>query len=503
MRGGVGVLALVPHRGWSTDAGAVGAMKLARKLTWAIIVGMSLILVASGLLRIRREGEMSEEDIRHDHLLIGQAAGRAVAEAPEVHEWSQALARVAATLEQSGGVKIRRVDSAPPGLSAVHEGRFISYVPLPADSPVRGFIEVSESLDDELLYRSRSIWRILETTVVMAVIASVLAMALGYKMVGFPIRLLADKARRVGAGDLGQPLVLRQRDELGDLAREMNLMSERLAEANARIVTESRARVAAIEALRHADRLATVGKLASGIAHEMGTPLNVISARGKMIADRDGTPDELAEYGRIVVVQSERITRIIRQLLDFARGQVKTAAASRPPSTAPVDLAVLARNTCLMLAPLAGKRQVALAVDEGAATEGGPGRALLASGDRTLVEQALANLIVNAIQASAPGGTITLGLGAEKRLPPPDVGGAEAIFVYLSVSDQGAGIDPRNLLRVFEPFFTTKDVGEGTGLGLSVAHGIVRDHGGWIAVESQLGHGSRFTIFLPARAVEG
>jgi signal transduction histidine kinase len=266
-----------------------------------------------------------------------------------------------------------------------------------------------------------------------------------------------------------------------------------LSAANARIASETQARIATLEALRHADRLATVGRLASGVAHEMGTPLNVILARAHMVATGEGTRDELAEYGRIVVEQTERITRIIRQLLDFARGQKGRPgpAASAPEHT--VDLRELAQSMCTMLAPLAAKRRISLSL--------APGRTdIVTRGNRSLIEQAVANLVVNAIQASAEGSAVAIEVGAGKTAPPADIGGPEAMCVSLSVRDHGTGISAENLPRVFEPFFTTKEVGEGTGLGLSVAYGIVREHGGWISVASQPGRGSCFTISLPERA---
>jgi signal transduction histidine kinase len=117
--------------------------------------------------------------------------------------------------------------------------------------------------------------------------------------------------------------------------------------------------------------------------------------------------------------------------------------------------------------------------------------------DASLIEQALTNLVVNAIQAMPTGGTVSVGLGADVITPPADIDGALAEYAYVCVEDQGVGMTPEHTAHVFEPFFTTKDVGEGTGLGLSVAYGIVRDHGGWIAAVSEPNKGSRFSIYLP------
>ena len=125
----------------------------------------------------------------------------------------------------------------------------------------------------------------------------------------------------------------------------------------------------------------------------------------------------------------------------------------------------------------------------------------LAEVDEGQIQQALTNLVVNGIQAMPRGGRLEITVRRERAVPPIDIGGPEAEFLRIAVRDEGDGIAPDNLRRLFEPFFTTKDVGEGTGLGLAVAYGIVREHDGWIGVESTPGAGSCFSIFLPPSAV--
>jgi signal transduction histidine kinase len=296
---------------------------------------------------------------------------------------------------------------------------------------------------------------------------------------------LVEQARRIGAGDLGIRLDLKQHDEIAELGQEMNAMSSKLSDANQRLVTETAARVHAMQQLRHAERLVTVGKLASGIAHELGTPLNVVSGRAKMISQNPAADDAVRNNARIVMEQSERMAQIIRQLLDFAR--------AGKPNKSLVDLRHLAASTLSLLKPIADKRRVTLGFE---ARE--PVAEVVA--DAAQLQQVVTNLVVNAVQASPESSAVEVSLRTARGASKPSGGGpAEPArsYVSITIADHGTGMGEDTLERVFEPFFTTKDVGEGTGLGLAVAYGIVQEHGGFITVESKLGEGSRFEVYLP------
>jgi signal transduction histidine kinase len=185
----------------------------------------------------------------------------------------------------------------------------------------------------------------------------------------------------------------------------------------------------------------------------------------------------------VVVSATERMTRIIRQLLQFARrGGVDKAKR---------DLRDLARDTLELLRPLADKRRVTLALDGGDVDA-------TANVDAGQVQQVITNLAMNAIQAMPDGGTVEVTLERRPGHAPADSGAVDGECLCVCVKDGGQGIPEDNLRHLFEPFFTTKDVGEGTGLGLAVTYGIIREHGGWITVESEVGRGSTFTVYLPA-----
>ena len=154
------------------------------------------------------------------------------------------------------------------------------------------------------------------------------------------------------------------------------------------------------------------------------------------------------------------------------------------------DVRELVKDTVELLGPLADKRSVALVLapaedDAQASVDGGQ------------IQQVVTNLVMNAVQAIPAGGTVNLRVERERGIAPADVGGGEAEWLCLKVADDGEGISPEDLPHVFEPFFTTKDIGEGTGLGLAVTYGIIREHGGFIAVESKVHQGTTFSVFLP------
>jgi signal transduction histidine kinase len=478
-------------------------MKLARKITLPLVLCAFTVLGADTFLRVQREMALFESEMARDHHLLGRALGAAVAEALERSGLEKAQALVRAANEEGSGVGIRWVwldvpeghPDAPrlpsPQRAELEAGREVSWLDkaepgslrtyLPLSGPRPAALELSEGLAAEHAYVRDTLVSTVLASGAIALGGGLLAVLLGIFIVGRPLQRLAEQARRIGAGDLSVRLPEGARDEIGALGREMNHMCEQLEEARAKLAEETRARLAALEQLRQADRLSTVGQLASGIAHELGTPLNVISARARQIASGTAVGDKLTRAAHVIEAQSEHMTRIIRQLLDFARPR-----ASRRTRQ---DLVSLTRDTLEALTPLASQRQVAL---ELLAHE-----PLQASVDPHQIRQVLMNLVMNAIQASPRGERVTVSISVEELAPPLVPGVAPGSYARILVEDHGTGITPEVRARLFEPFFTTKDVGEGTGLGLSVAYGLAQEHGGWIAVESPPEGGSRFSLYLP------
>ncbi len=457
-------------------------MKLARKLTLAILAVMVAVLALNAVERIARDRRALRDDIQRDHRSLARALQVVVRESFREDGEQRALSLVEAANQRESAMQIRWLWVTPgktlQQLNAAQTARLTkggdvelisqrlgtgwlyTYAPVLLDDGRVGALQLSESLASEHDILRSTVTRAVTSTLTIAALAAVVTAAVGLVFVGRPVAALTEKARRVGAGDLSGPIVLTQRDELGDLAREMNAMCDRLA-------GEMRARQQALAQLRHAERLTTVGRLAAGVAHELGTPLQVVGLEVKRIAVGRAEGPAAVESAQVVVTQVERMSSIIRQLLDFAR--------QRTPHPSRLELGALARQTVQLVATLAARSGVGLQLE---------GTEAHVNADAGQLQQVLTNLIVNAVQASQGGATVRVETGRAEQ-------GA-----FLRVSDRGMGITPDALPRIFEPFFTTKDVGQGTGLGLAVAHGIVEEHGGRIEVESKLGEGACFTVWL-------
>jgi signal transduction histidine kinase len=259
-------------------------------------------------------------------------------------------------------------------------------------------------------------------------------------------------------------------------------MCDQLRQAQEKIADEARARVAALEQLRHADRLRTVGRLAAGIAHELGTPLNVVSGRAGLIASGRLSAEDVHKSALTIKTEADRIAGIIRQLLDFARRNT--------PQRKLVDVNELVHQTLELLKPIAEKRACAVTVIPLAPSS-------MLHVDPGQLQQVLTNLIVNASESMPRGGPIDVTITRQELQPARGTDRTAGEYVRIDVRDRGEGMAPDILDQIFEPFFTTKPVGEGTGLGLSIAYGIVQEHGGWIDVASSPGHGSCFSVYLP------
>lgn len=471
-------------------------MKLALKLAvWMLAPLLIVIAIKSGL-RLQREAELLENESARDNAVLAHALATAI-----VDSWAVGgepfARRLISDVDVGGSAKRIRYRSAtelePAARTSTVDvvvpsknpgGEWRTTVPVVVDGRVVGAVDVAEVLTTEVEFLKGTVWRSIALTLVMVAVALIAAVTMGLRLLGRPLTALADHARRVGDGDLDARLPVHGRDELAALARAFNEMTQRLQAAQVAARAADEAKEAAVAQLRHADRLATVGQLSAGLAHELGTPLHVVIGRAELVASGEVDGDDARHNARIVVEQGQRMSRIIRQLLDFAR--------SRRPEPRATDPLVLFHTVRGLLEPLAKKRGVDLEVIDDDDTP----RVLDA--DREQLEQVLVNLTMNAIQATHAGGRVTLRARLVDR--PGRQPATMVRYVRLDVSDDGSGIPAEIQRRIFDPFFTTKDVGEGTGLGLAVTHGLVSEHGGFVTFETAPNKGTTFFVHVPQQA---
>ena len=236
--------------------------------------------------------------------------------------------------------------------------------------------------------------------------------------------------------------------------------------------------------LRHSQKMEAVGQLAAGIAHDFNNMLTVIKGNASLalVKQTAGAPDQ--PMLESILVAAERSTKLVRQLLTFSRKQILEIV--------PLNVGELLATLAEMLPRMLGEQ---ITVKTEAPADLPP-----IAADGGMIEQVLVNLAVNARDAMPHGGRLTITArttvisAAELRVNREARAGR---FLRLQVSDTGCGIPPEVLPRIFEPFFTTKPMGKGTGLGLSTVYGIARQHEGWIEVQSEVGKGTTFQLFLP------
>jgi two-component system NtrC family sensor kinase len=351
-----------------------------------------------------------------------------------------------------------------------------------ASQPVLGVIDASLSLEDvdrQIGQNQRSLWLFLCGAILFG---SVAAVAFMWIVVYRPVKELINGTHRVADGDLDYRLPVRSDDELGDLAASFNKMTAEVAGVQAKIEEQVRRKTAELErahkSLLNSEKMASIGKLAATVAHEINNPLFGILtyarlvSRGIMKHEFEGR-DELTEQLQTIERESKRCGDLVKSLLTFSR--------QAPSNREPNDLNAIARRAIVLVKHKLDMQSIELVESLG---ENLPP----ANCDANQIQQVLLILMVNASEAMPHGGRLEISTDYEA--------GAETCVAR--VKDTGGGIPEDVLPRIFDPFFTTKEDQLRTGLGLAVAHSIVEQHAGEIAVRSEPGKGTEFTISLPA-----
>ncbi|MGZ3438129.1 MAG: sensor histidine kinase, partial [Polyangia bacterium] len=369
-----------------------------------------------------------------------------------------------------------------------HARRFAGGSVLAAFAPVGGlgWALVAEEPSADAFAAARTLrTQTLAGTGAAAFLALVLALAFASRLTGALERLTAA-ARAVGAGKLDVRVALGSDDEVGTLARSFNQMGEELAasreeierwnkELEERVAARTRELKDAQAQLVQAQKLAALGQLGAGVAHEINNPLGGVIGHVQLLLAARAPESDDYEALKHIEEGARRASQVVQNLLRFS-------VQRKEPVRTAVDLEKLARDTLSLTESLIRAQNIEVVYDFAAARP-------RARADAGQLAQVLLNLVANARTAMPTGGTLRIATRA------PEAAGGPVVLV---VADSGKGIAPAIKDRIFEPFFTTKDDWSNVGLGLSVSYRIVEEHGGRIDVQSEPGHGATFTVYLPS-----
>ncbi|MGO9404014.1 MAG: sensor histidine kinase [Terriglobales bacterium] len=362
----------------------------------------------------------------------------------------------------------------------------------PAGQQVLGVLDTNLSLakaDEQLKVSSA---RMFYYTAGAMLIIAVLSWLFVWSEVGQPIKALKRGTEHLSRGELGYQIEVRSRDEMGDLAQSFNGMSTQLHAANEEIVTwaktledrveqKTRELKRAHEHVLHVEKMASIGKMAAVVAHEVNNPLSGILTYAKLLRKwvasgqtEHEKRDEAIQCLELIAAESRRCGDLVKNLLTLSR--------TAPMNIESTDLhAVIDRSLLLVRHQLElGGIHLQLNYAENLPR---------VPCDPAQIEQVLLVLIMNAIDAMPRGGNLWIETGLS----------SDENEIKIQVRDDGAGIAPDVLPQIFEPFLTTKESGHGVGLGLAISRGIVERHQGRIEVESALGRGTTFTVTLPVQ----
>ena len=364
------------------------------------------------------------------------------------------------------------------------------------EQPVLGVLDIVYPIDTiEQTLRSNT-YTVFSLALGFIILAGLLVSYLVHRLIYLPLHDLDEGAAKLASGDLDNMIPIRSKDELGQLAHSFNSMT--LALRKSRVDLEEWGRTLeqkvkeATQELHRAqaqtarnEKLASVGLMAAGIAHELNNPLTGVLTFAYLVRKNLPPDSRDAEDLDLVIRETKRCATIIRRLLDFAR--------EKKPENTYCDLNTLITETMHLTEQSAQINDISIKTDLDPQL---PSIWL----DENLIKQVIMNMLVNAQHAIEGEGSITIKTRACPVIDCPESLKPFGDMAEITISDTGCGIPEDDLQRIFDPFFTTKGVGKGTGLGLSVSHGTIEAHGGAIEVESTVGKGTEFRIYLPINA---
>jgi two-component system, NtrC family, sensor kinase len=362
----------------------------------------------------------------------------------------------------------------------------------PAGQQILGVLDTNLSLAEADANLAQGTWRMGAYTAAAILVISFLSCLFVWRVVDEPIHALEAGTRRLGAGELGYQIPITSHDEVGELAESFNGMSRELLDAREevtawahtledRVEQKTKELKRAHEHVLQVEKMASIGKLAAVLAHEINNPLSGILTYAKLMRkwlDNDKTYEhgphraEVADCLDLIASESRRCGDLVKNLLTFSR--------VAPLNIQTTDINNVVERTIRLVEHQLDLRSIQLQLE---LSDNLP----LAQCDPAQIEQVLLALIMNAIDAMPRGGNLWL-----RTAFFPESGEIE-----VQVRDDGMGIAPDLLPRIFDPFLTTKETGQGVGLGLAISRSIVERHCGRISVQSELGRGTTFCVVLP------
>ncbi len=363
----------------------------------------------------------------------------------------------------------------------------------PESVTVLGVLDIAYSLDEYDTSARGDITALAGITGGLALVIFAAVTFIVHRFVHQPLADLEAGARLVSTGDREHLIPVRRPDEIGHLADSFNRMTLALKRSERDLADWARTLELKVEEktgeLRlaeaktaHAEKLASVGLLAAGIAHEINNPLTGVLTFAHLVRAKLPEGSAEAEDMDIIIRETKRCATIIRRLLDFAR--------EKKPEVVCGDANAVVLETVQFVEHQAGFQNVAFALDLD------PQLPAIWM-DPNQLKQVIMNLVVNARDAMSERGRLEVRSRRFPGLYSQGSGRRAVPAIELTFKDTGCGIPPENLTRIFDPFFTSKEPGKGVGLGLSVGYSIVKAHGGTIEVQSEVGHGTTFRIVLP------
>jgi signal transduction histidine kinase len=483
-------------------------MSLGNKLTWYLLVGVLAVVGLDLYLTLKRTQANLLDDLRREVAAISrtlwvtlEVSGDDAPEryfarlAPSISGFENILGvvfydragRAVTTSASLQGRHLPAVDvrevitTRTPTEGLFSEGSAQRYyrveaIPSSTGEGIAAFLILEDFPIFTREFRSRAVQTLLTTLVLLVVLAVIVSVVIR-QGIAQPLRTFTSRIEAIGQGQFDHRLHSTRRDEIGRLAQEFDHMCERLQAAQHEVLTESEEKLRLERALRHSEKLAAVGQLASCLAHEIGTPLNVIQGRAEQLLERGTLTEKDRAFVGVIGAQIERISGFIRQLL--------TLACRPEPQLRVIHLNDIVRRVWEVVGDQGGRPGVEIALE---LAENVP--PIL--GDPDQLQQVLFNLSANALQAIGTAGRVVLSTRSSQDGSPSNGRVAEAV-----VADTGPGVHLNDLPRIFDPFFTTKDATGGSGLGLAISRAIILSHHGEIRVESEPGQGSRFIVSLP------